>query len=365
MSRPADPALTAVAGVDLPGAVPLPAEPLDPSRWRALIAAVQGQRLVGQLARAVTAGMPVTDEQRREAAELHHAAMGQAIALERRLLALADAFDDAGVAHRVLKGSAVARLDYPFPEQRAFADLDILVPAGRLEAALDVADRLGYARYRPELRAGFDRRFAKSVTLAHPDGHELDLHRTLTLEPFGFTIDLPALFDGGALFTVGGRTLLALERELRFLHACYHAVCGAWPPETLALRDVAQILLAREGLDLDRVRDLARAWRAEAVVAHAVAAAWERLGLVAPHPLRDWAECYEPTEWERRALAVLHTPQRRQRERARVALGVLPPAERVAYLRALALPSGSFLRARDSGRLGWLRRARAAVGGGP
>ena len=54
--------------------------------------------------------------------------LGQSLVLERTLLEVSGELTP-GIPHRVLKGAAVAMLDYPDPTLRAFGDIDLLVRA--------------------------------------------------------------------------------------------------------------------------------------------------------------------------------------------------------------------------------------------
>ncbi|MCP6423258.1 nucleotidyltransferase family protein, partial [Klebsiella pneumoniae] len=83
---------------------------------------------------------------------------------------------------------------YPSPALRSYGDIDLLVRAGQLAAAVDALAGAGAHRHHAEAHAGFDRRFAKAVGLTGPHGVAIDLHRTLVVGPAGFLIDLDDLF---------------------------------------------------------------------------------------------------------------------------------------------------------------------------
>lgn len=353
----------AVAAHRLAGArLDIPPKPLDDDAWADLVVEVRLQRLTGLLADAVSSGaFPATDEQVAEAAAAHEAAMDIALRLERKLLDTASAFEDAGIEYRVLKGPAFAHTIYDDPALRAFGDVDLLVPGGDVEPARDMLVAAGCERRYPEPRPGFDRRFGKSVTLEAPDGFEIDLHRTLVLGPFGLTVDTGDLFADPSWFTLGGRRLPALGPETRFLHACYHAVLGEWPPRMLPLRDVAQALLTAD-LDTESVLSTAASWRARAVVARAVRATWQTFALADVVPLSVWAARYEPDAWERRALSV-HTRRKRYGAKALASVRAIPGVRgKAAFVHSLLTPNRAFFAGRDAGYLRWWRKGvRSAV----
>ena len=56
--------------------------------------------------------------------------------------------------------------------------------------------------------------------------------------------------------------------EGQFLHACYNAALGDYPLRLCSLRDVAMAGVRLDG-DFDSVADLAREWKATAVVRRA------------------------------------------------------------------------------------------------
>jgi hypothetical protein len=358
--------LRAVAAHGLAGAdVPLVDEPLDDEAWNRLLARVTAERLQGQLAAAVSVdALPTTHRQREETAQTHAAAMATCLALDRLLCDIDAEFEAAHIPMRVLKGSSFAHLDYGDPAVRAYGDVDVLVPSKHLEQAVAVLLAAGCHRQVPELRPGFDRRFAKSLTLAVPDGYEIDLHRTLALEPFGLGIDTDDLWDAGEPFVVGGRTLLALPAEQRLLHACYHAALDNNPPRLLPLRDVAQLVL--EGVaDPDRVLVLADRWGGAAAVAQAIQLAWSTFGVSDVVHLSEWAKRYRPGPKEARTLLVHTAIGRRHAQKAMAALSFINGVEtKAAYLRALLFPQREFLRQRGVGHGAWLRQGTRSLLGG-
>ena len=80
---------------------------------------------------------------------------------------------------------------------------------------------VGHRRKFPEPRPGFDRRFGKGSCLVSPGGHEIDLHRTLAMGPYGVRIDLEDLWRRSSSFGLAGRQFLALGPEERLsTHVC-------------------------------------------------------------------------------------------------------------------------------------------------
>ncbi|MDN5751398.1 MAG: nucleotidyltransferase family protein, partial [Pseudonocardia sp.] len=209
--------LTTIAGHLLPGAAGRwPAAPSTDGEWDALLAAAAAHRVTGLLVAAVGDGaLPATAAQAGRARSGHRAAQLRVLGLEQQLVAVTDLLAAHGLGARVLKGPAVAHLDYPDPGLRSFGDLDVLVRSGEIDRVVAVLSAAGFRRTLSEPRPGFDRRFDKGLTMVPPAGYELDLHRTFVLGPWGRLLDLGALWRSGQDVVVAGTTLRALDRPHR------------------------------------------------------------------------------------------------------------------------------------------------------
>jgi hypothetical protein len=166
---------------------------------------------------------------------------------------------------------------------------------------------------------------------------------------------------------IGGEELRCLEVEERFLHACFHAVLGEYPPRLTPLRDIAQIGLSEE-LDLDLVIELARSWQAEAVLLSAVNASWSTLRLDDSAEVFVRANSLRPRRRELRALRPYLTPKRSYVELCWAATrAIRRPSDKARYVAALAFPSRQFLEPRYPGRIArWRAAARVLrAGRGP
>lgn len=352
--------LLAVAGYALPGATrTFPAAPLHGAEWAALLAAASANRVTGLLLAAVEEhALPATPAQSVQARALHRARIARVLALEPQLVSVVDLLADAGVETRVLKGAAVANLDYARPELRSFIDVDVLVRAAVFDDAVRVLSASGYARTLAQPRPGFDRRFDKGTTLMTPAGFELDLHRTFVLGPWGHLVDLDAIWDAGQEVVVGGRTVRALSPVNRLVHACYHAALGDWPLRLGTLRDVAEML--RDG---DRATTAALGpvlgWGTAAVVAAAVADSRRLLGTTATDELSSWARRFVPSRRDESWLALHTHADKTFAAQALATVRVLPLRDKVAYLRALLLPDAQYTAGRHTSSLARFRYALA------
>jgi hypothetical protein len=351
--------LRAVAGYGLPERIPaLPPSTLGGEVWEAVLAGVVRQRITGHFMRAIHDGaFPATDVQHDAAVEAHERALGLALLLERVLLSTVRQLADARASTRVLRGPAVAHTDYPDPGLRSFGDIDLLVSSDDYDTAVALLCAGGARRRYPEPRHGFDRRFGKGVCLELPSGLEIDLHRTFVAGPFGLAIDTNSLFGSEARFPLGGHELSALDREGRFLDACFHAALAANRPRLVPLRDVAQMTLS-PGLDVARMTELCRQWRCGIVVQRALGLAWDELGLSATTDAVRWARQYEGSTFERRALCSYVGDNPSYPRQALAGLHALRGwRDKVAYAAKLAVPRRAYVRSREGS---YLRRARRA-----
>lgn len=340
--------------------------PLSEAEWPDVRVATRKQRVSGSLCAAIRAGeLAVTGEQRKQAETLHRIAQLRVLTLERTLVDVVDRLTAADIEARVLKGSAVAHLDYPDPGLRSYHDVDILVRADDFSGAVESLRGTGFERTLAEPRPGFDRRFDKGTTMRPAEYYEVDLHRTLVLGPWGRLVDFDDLWEPGDSYALGERTLTALSPVNRFLHACYHAALGDWPLRLGSLRDVAELLRKLDD-DPAEVLERAGAWGVNAVVAAAVADTRRLLGGEAG-ALSRWAQRYVPSRREESWLALHTRTGKTFAAQALATVGVLPLLDKVAYMRALLFPDAAYVADRHGSVVGrylyavrQVRRGRAA-----
>lgn len=348
----------AVAAFGLPGTLlDVPGEELAPAEADRLVDWLADQRLCGPAVSALESGglhLPASSAERLVAQHVRE--MAGCLLLERHLLEVTDLLTGGGVEVRVLKGSAVAHLDYADPSWRSFGDLDLLVRAEHFDQAARLLVGHGLRRPTPEPRPGFDRRFGKGATFVADSGLEVDLHRTLVMGPLGITARLTDLWDTATTFELAGTDIPALGRELRLLHACYHAVLGNQPPRLAPLRDIAEMTLFGD-VDDRLLRDIADAWQGSAVLAAGIRTAWDVLAIADVTALSTWAARHRPTPQEQRVLDV-YLDERRSYAATSIAAAraLTSRRERVAFGTALLFPSRGYLRERRASLPAWVWR---------
>jgi hypothetical protein len=340
-----------------------------PRDWRdggdALVEAVAGSRLVGALVTALERGLVVLgDSQLQQLHAAHVTALSSCLRLEERLCDVAETLAAGGIGDlRVVKGPAICHLDEDDPSARTFGDLDLLVRGEDLDRAVAVLGEAGAVRPYAERRAGFDGRFAKSVTLTYPDGIEIDLHRTICDGVHAIRLPVDRLWQSPVRFELAGVGFAAMDPTARVLHAAYHAVLGSPVPAPMSRRDLVGYLV-RTDHDVAPVVAEAERWGGVAVLHEAVAI----VRVLPGAGLRGWAAWADSTEVTPTELAIV-AAQRRDgssygRSRLRAVAEMDRWRDRYDYARGVLVPSRRHLADRGLNRwsmLGQLvRPARAA-----
>jgi Uncharacterised nucleotidyltransferase len=323
-----DPLVLAVARAGLPGAAPPPRD-----GWADHLDDLMTRGLAGLFSASAAAGMVDIDAQMagRLQRQLDAEAV-RAVQLEGELIRLAPALEHLGAV--VLKGAVLAHAAYPDPLLRPFTDLDLLVPGGRVVHAISVFATYGYERTRPEPAPGYDARVGKAVTLQHPGGVVIDLHRTLATGNAGEGIDVEELVAARRPVSVGSHTVPAPSWEAHLVECALHAVVGDGLARPLSLRDIAEVT-HHPSLDPGVAAELALRWRVAELVGLGMRAARDGLGLELPNALAALAH---------RADTV---PASEPARSARIRLDELRSGDlrrRATLARSLVAPSAEFLR---------------------
>jgi len=345
-----------VAGEGLPRGAPIPTVVPDDDLFDELLEGTVRERITGHLDRALHAGwLDATVEQRDRALSRHEEMLSVDLVLERLLVDTSRALTGAGIPHRALKGPVVARTAYADPSLRSFGDVDLLVEGRRFDEAVALLELGGgRARYR-EPRPHFTSRFGKGVCVVTADGLEIDVHRVFVSGPFGLAIDPRDLFADHDTITIGEAAIPVPGATVRFLHACYHVALTS--PRLTAVRDVAQMAFAPD-LDVDGALRLASRWRGRAVVQRALLVTQDRLSVVLPRRLGEWAERYTADRFERTAMRpYVSTGHSYAAQMATGLWAVRGVRARAAYGAALLIPDRRYVREREGGYVRRWRRA--------
>jgi Uncharacterised nucleotidyltransferase len=301
----------------------------------ALLRAGAAHKVLGLLDQAVADGLVVGEASVTEVLQARGVtAAAGCLLVERHLLEVHERLEGAQMPHRFLKGAAVAHRFHAHPGLRTFVDVDVLVPGDRLAEAIALLEAADHVRLQPDPAPGFTRRFAKSVTVRHLGGVEVDVHRVIADGPFGLrTSSQPLWLRAPATLALGGTAVPVLDAPAAFVQACANAVASYDRVALAALRDVAQIGTAVAS-QVGEVADLAGALALRPCVTDAVRRAQQELRWEAPEPVasmagwpvsaleRRWLDSYRqrPADLTRALLGLRAVPG--AADRARYALGV-------------------------------------------
>ena len=333
---------------------PDPPPRVPPEQAPLLLAEAYAHKLIGLLDQAVAEGAVRCESAGvDQVGEMAVLVAAWSLQLERRLLAVDDLFARHGVPHRFVKGATIAHRFYDHPALRMSVDVDVLVPTGRLDQAVAVLADAAHERDQSEPYRGFSRRYAKSVTMRHRTGAEIDVHRIIADGPFGLRATHDVLWSRpSADVQIGGRLVPALDPVAAFVHACVNAVASYDRVSLASLRDVAQVGQAVAG-DVPAVRELADELAVGACVTEAVRQTSVELGWRAPasiEAIADWPVSRRERQW-------LDSYRERPSDARRALLGMhaVPGVRaKVAYLASV----GALLSGRPA-------RRRARPGGPP
>ena len=231
------------------------------------------------------------------------------------LRALADlrtlhrAFDDAGIAHLVMKGPVLNELRSG-PFVRPYSDLDVLIDPGTLRAALDALERCGAEPIEGWLWQHLLETEHGQVPMVLPFGTSLDLHWHLCSRPtlrWNFSVEFPsALLLRSVPFEVGGGLIPVLSPVDMLLHTASHATWSGGD-RLVWSGDVADVI---EGFDVewDVLVDRAHAWGVGNLVAEALRQATREAGASVPETV---ITALRVGGWGR-VLAVIDRPRLRR-----------------------------------------------------
>ena len=207
--------------------------------WRQLMTWAQRERVVLLTSHALRDQPGLTSTQRDELDALGHRASMISLHVDATAHRVGRQLTNAGVDYRVLKGFGTARLLYPDPSWRQYADIDVLVrrqDLGRAIGALS-PNLVGP----PEAQPGPARReIVKEYPLPDDRGVEIDLHLAVQGSLFTSTLDNEVLFSGAQPIP-GSESMVALSPTAMFVHAVLHMSSVNWRmssiPDVLRLAD--------------------------------------------------------------------------------------------------------------------------------
>lgn len=311
----------------------------------ALVELVERQGAIGQLAHAIDTGwITTTTEVRSTVQERWAANQLHCLRVEQLLVQAARMLDDANIEFRVLKGVAVAHLDYPDPNYREFGDADILVREDRYTDATNI---LTSDPSSLQEMLNPDHPFSdKSCTLITRSRLMLDVHQRLAIGGLG-ACELHDLFENPVKVTIGGHSMYAPPETARLVHASVHHFTSRRLRRG-TLRDFHELRHA----DPDEVARLSSAMRYTGIVKHSLQDVGGSDGIV---------EQLRPTRLERALSHRSSTVEYNHNILWREATGLFLTRglrNRAAYLRQRLFPSARF---RAQNGISWKTYAEVAT----
>lgn len=233
----------------------------DIADWDEFLRQVKRQRVTGLVQEALSENVPSP------AGIKLPPTVAQALAAQARRIALLNlnyaaetarlqrAFADAGIPAPVLKGVALAQLAYGSLKTKHARDIDLLVPADRAQAALQLLERDGYrlsspARHLNESERRSLIRYGREAELVH-------VGRKLQLELHWRAADNPLLLKGVGARTAAQDVTLSDDVRVRtlalddlFAYLCVHGARHAWS-RLKWLADVNALIASQASGDAD------------------------------------------------------------------------------------------------------------------
>jgi hypothetical protein len=214
--------------------------------------------------------------------------------------------DAAAVPTLVLKGAALIVAYYRDRGARPMADLDVMVPRDRVEAALAAlrADGWELVARRPDRPIAELQRVRHSVLLQR-DADQLDLHWDAFAESLGTDL-ADRLWGAADELTIGARRTQTLAAADHLLHAFVHGLrYNPVPPLRWVADAHVTIGVAGDAVDWDRLSTLAEAYRLVAPVAAALGYLDERFPGLVPREVLHHVRGLRVTREEQRAFELV------------------------------------------------------------
>lgn len=216
--------------LDVPGPVPVRRD-LDVDRFIRLIV---GQPSLQTIIERLDPELLSADD-RRSLDQALHIAQRRTTTMLLELDRVLQALGRAGCRPVVLKGGSLAVGHYPRPEQRWFADLDLLVDQGERELVFDTLARLGYRFRRTGRKYHYYEHYHFHHILVSNQGVAVEVHWAITLPNSVYRYDLDALRRRAVEVSLDGLTLRAPHAVDQVLHGVLQGLAGGF-------RDLRRVL---------------------------------------------------------------------------------------------------------------------------
>ena len=187
----------------------------------------------------------------------------------------------AGIPVLLLKGAALRVTSYRDSAERAFGDIDVLVPKESLAAAVAALAELGYAP-ETEDRVRLYLEHYHHLILSKPDGFVVEVHWALVPVMSPLQLDSAAFWrDSRTLNRPGGVRTVVPSAHHMVLHLAQQNMEDGFS-QLRRLVDIDRVISATADFDWDRLSIESKRMRVQAVVALALQLAQVLLGTAVP-----------------------------------------------------------------------------------
>ncbi|MBE0642322.1 MAG: nucleotidyltransferase family protein, partial [Bacteroidales bacterium] len=172
-----------------------------------------------------------------------------------------------GIRCMLLKGAALGALWYRDPGIRYMADLDVMVKPERAREAIGLLQKAGWM---PDDAGGmeYNLRYGRALGFRDAEGWELDLHWHAFFE--GLRNDTEDLWLNARPMKLHDTEVSALESGVMLVHVIAHGMRWNPDPPIRWIPDSIQLIRSMEEDDWERALSLARAYRLQLVLQHAL-----------------------------------------------------------------------------------------------
>jgi hypothetical protein len=196
------------------------------------------------------------------------------------------ALEGRGLRPVLVKGAGLCGTLYADPVERQVRDLDLLVPADALDAAVAVVAALGYPLPSAAVNEGY-RRHHYHLPFYHPSGFAVELHWALSRPDSPFYLDPEAFLRNATSVRDGDGTLLpAPSREDQLLHVAFQNALDGFPFLARPV-DLDRMVRSDPEMDWERVRHGAAAGGLTPALALSLELAATILGTPVPAQIRE------------------------------------------------------------------------------
>ena len=238
--------------------------------------------VAGAFAASVLGDAAAPDEAQREAREIRATTLARHLCFTNSAVRLHDVLDHAGVPHAFVKGPIVAELHHREPCERAYVDLDVLVPPEVLGESVRVLSKAGFTVTTRNWKLLLQE-MPGEMSLEDPDGVPIDLHWSLINTKRGRALrrlETASLLSHVRDVEVQAAWLPTLDRTDTLIHLCVHAADSGgdrllWPFDI-------HCAIAAEEQDWHEVVRRARQYRVSGQVALMCERARRAFGTVVP-----------------------------------------------------------------------------------